>query len=139
MLWVRMDSEMSIRPRTVESGSVCSMYSRPRPRFNCPEIPLARIAAHSSLKLGGSERDNYSQLGNNFKTATSRQLVGKLEDDCFENASQVGTHFYQCCTNGNEATRLSTCDHDGHKFRGGSPIEIVPMMGTIIVSNFCSS
>ena len=29
------------------------------------------------LKLSGSERDNYSQLGNNFKTATSRQLVGK--------------------------------------------------------------
>ena len=74
-----------------------------------------------------------------FLAATSRQLVGKLEDDRFENASQVGTHFYQCCTNGNEATRLSTCDHDGHKFRGGSPIEIVPMMGTIIVSNFCSS
>ena len=30
------------------------------------------------LKLSGSERDNYSQLGNNFMTATSRQLVGKL-------------------------------------------------------------
>ena len=78
-------------------------------------------------------------LGIILEAATSRQLVGKLEDDCFENASQVGTHFYQCCTNGNEATRLSTCDHDGHKFRGGSPIEIVPMMGTIIVNNFCST
>ena len=30
------------------------------------------------LKLSGSERDNYSQLGKNCMTATSRQLVGKL-------------------------------------------------------------
>ena len=32
-------------------------------------------------------------LGIIFETPTSRQVVGKLVDDCFENASQVGTHF----------------------------------------------
>ncbi len=106
------------------------------------KMKLEAITHQGKLVVSENKDDideNENRGNEESEDSTSRQVVGKLEDDCFENASQVGTHFYQCCTNGNEATRLSTCDHDGHKFRGGSPIEIVPMMGTIIVSNFCSS
>jgi hypothetical protein len=45
------------------------------------------------LKLSGSERDNYSQLGNNFKTATSRQLVGKWAMTVLKMRPKLGLIF----------------------------------------------
>ena len=48
-VWI--DSDISIRPRNDERASVRPIYSRVRPRFNCDETPLIRIAAHSSVML----------------------------------------------------------------------------------------
>jgi len=84
------------------------------------------------LKLSGSERDNYSQLGNNFKTATSRQLVGKWAMTVLKMRPKLGHIFpkavqmvtkrpvYRLVTMMVTVSRMKdhqNCSHDGNNYR----------------------
>ena len=70
------------------SGQLCRKLRQSQPEKSS-QVGQAFLQ-QLPLKLSGSERDNYSQLGNNFKTATSRQLVGKWAMTVFKMRPKLG-------------------------------------------------